>query len=221
MITSSVVLGNVFPEPTRFLSSLNTIALRSKRDVEEIRTNVTNNSTTDATSDTNSHVCNKKQFDEYHSDLDVCKTEATQNFSDAYWEQENNHFHSIESDKALCNKYVAQASCYTNRGPRKLNCFGDEINQRKRIKFLYGIWKELSNDTSKLGKDFIDSCSAFSNFKADFLRIVAGCENCCSFEDYVKKDSKVNDCYTNATLTYEKRVDIINAQYILDTSLRR
>ena len=102
-------------------------------------------------------------------------------------------------------EYIAQASCYTKGGPRKLMCFDEVTNQRKRLEFLYGLWKTITNNTSNLGTDFIDSCSAFSNFKQDYLKLVAGCENCCSFEDYAEKDTKRNSCYKSARQSFDKR----------------
>ena len=138
------------------------------------------------------NVCNEKQLEEY--------------YSDSYWEQGKNHFHSIESDRVLCKKYIAEASCYTKGGPRKLICFDELTNQRKRLEFLYGLWKTITNDTSLLGTDFIDSCSAFSNFKQDYLKLVAGCENCCTFEDYAEKDTQRYECFKNARQSYDKGV---------------
>ena len=52
-ISSSVVLGITFPDPTKFLSSLHPIYPRYKRDIEEDYTVVPNNETTDETTKTN------------------------------------------------------------------------------------------------------------------------------------------------------------------------
>ena len=208
LISSSVVLGITIPDPANFHSSLNPIEPRYKRDIEENYTIAQNNETTDETIETNLNVCNEKQLEEYYSDLNVCKTEATQNFSDIYWEQGNDYFHSTESDKVLCNKYIAQASCYTEGGPRKLTCFDDNTNRRKKLEFLYEIWKTVANGTSGFGNDFIDSCSAFSNFEQDYLKLITGCENCCSLEDYVEKVMKSKECKKNTNQSRDKRFSI-------------
>ena len=217
LIISLVGLGYAFQEPTGLFISLNPIATRYKRDTNETEAIISKNDNIDAASTTetteevinkNKDLCNKKQLNEYYTDLEVCKTDAVQKFSDIYWEQDEDFLHSIESDKVLCRKYIAQASCYTDGGPRMLKCFDDATNQKKRLEFLYGLWKDFTNDTSSLGTNFIDSCSAFSNFKQDYLRIVAGCENCCSFEEYDKRERKRINCYETAKLSQSKRMDV-------------
>jgi len=93
-------------------------------------------------------------------------------------------------------------------GPRKLTCFDDKTNKRKKLEFLNKIWKTISNNTSGFGKDFIDSCSAFSNFKQDYLKVITGCKNCCSFEDYVEKDMEREDCKESTNQSRDQRISI-------------
>ena len=147
-------------------------------------------------------LCNEDQYQEFLSDWDVCYTNAITKFLDEYvWDGSDQ-----EIERATCNKYLDQAKCVSDGGPQGLKCYDSEESQNRKLRVLYSYHQEITvNGTSEEGKQFINSCVAFANFKNDYIKYRTGCPRCCSFDQFENKYKEWSNCLDETLLKVEQR----------------